>query len=470
MSIRFCTLLTLFSIIGFFGCKKSFNQTDSVIKTDEYDRAIIGVGSSYNATEVDAREINQDMQKRRALGWRALEEAIRPVSIKNSQQKIPNWQTWYSATEYGRILKKALERLTPEELAARAPLSEALIIEVMEEMGDERNVLDQNALAKRIRAINNAPEGAAGGHFEAVRGFTIFSPEMVIHFLKNYHHLERCNAFYVSENFPAEYVAPNPDNFAPCLDEEFPENAVMVKTVWESSDFPSYKSDLKTLKNTFKSGQWPESGSVDPSTLSDQDIYSIVDPNGRRHYLNAIHVSTKEVREWVWASFWWSEDPDQDFGMDRPNSVSAHYPGFANYKMCVATDFYEGDSDVGSGLPMGLAKVLEFTATGMKNASGLQRGLTKADRQRDLTWCANPYLEGNFPLTNCIGCHQAAPLRMETPMVGKVRNNFPADFPMAYSREFGNATLEVLFQLDSSFNGLSPKSEPVPESPPATAP
>jgi hypothetical protein len=89
--------------------------------------------------------------------------------------------------------------------------------------------------------------------------------------------------------------------------------------------------------------------------------------------LMMMHVTTKEIPDWVWATYWWHDLPsDGQFGADRPAAVEGQW---RNYLMDVA---YSADTPV------------EYD--GKPNA------------------VFNPYLE-NFPngiASNCMACHQQA--------------------------------------------------------------
>ncbi len=88
--------------------------------------------------------------------------------------------------------------------------------------------------------------------------------------------------------------------------------------------------------------------------------------------LVCMHLTTKEIDDWVWCTFWWHDLPNQGpFAADRPDVVTGVW---RNYRMDVSFD-----SDV----------PLEFD--GSPNA------------------CMNPWLEARFDLgmsSNCMTCHR----------------------------------------------------------------
>jgi hypothetical protein len=95
----------------------------------------------------------------------------------------------------------------------------------------------------------------------------------------------------------------------------------------------------------------------------------------------AAHVATREIPDWVWATFWWHDEPARGRdGVDRLASV----PGvFRNYRMAVV---YHGDTP------------------------------RESDGGPHIAF--NPYLEAAFsdgPRSNCIACHQRAVMGSDGP-------------------------------------------------------
>src|SRR4030095_14742171 len=57
--------------------------------------------------------------------------------------------------------------------------------------------------------------------------------------------------------------------------------------------------------------------------------------NGTSFRLSGLHIITKELRHWVWITLFWSDEPDSDFGADRPDFIRDLGGPWAHYKMCV---------------------------------------------------------------------------------------------------------------------------------------
>ncbi|MBL9013616.1 MAG: PPC domain-containing protein [Myxococcales bacterium] len=229
-----------------------------------------------------------------------------------------------------------------------------------------------------------------------------------------------------------------------CLDGEMPRDAVLVKADWRrqlgSETIPIFDTSANRMKSRFASAsEWVSDGVAGPP--SDQIYTAIIASSGARFRLPALHIMSKELDHWLWITLWWSASPNTDFGADRPASLAGPWK---NYKMCVATDYLEGDPDPRGGQPGTLGDSLAAVSGGAGTP----------------TWCSNPYLElgpGNAQ-TNCIGCHQhggtdTSPETILTmPHRGstRVRNNFFTDYLWAV-RGGGGDDLSATVQAEVDF-------------------
>ena len=244
-----------------------------------------------------------------------------------------------------------------------------------------------------------------------------------------------------------EYLAQ--DVAAPtCLDGEMPRDAVLVKADWRrklaGELLPYYDTTAARMSERFAlKADWATGdGSANPDPLA---IYTMTLPNGSEFRMPALHIMTKELDHWLWITLWWSNNPDSDFGADRPASVTALPGPWKNYKMCVATAYLEGDADPRGAQAGSLGDALAAVHGGAGTPS----------------WCSNPYLElgeGNAA-TNCIGCHQhggtdltpesilaTQPHRGST----RVRNNFFTDYLWAIKGGQGE-DLSALVQAEVDY-------------------
>ena len=95
--------------------------------------------------------------------------------------------------------------------------------------------------------------------------------------------------------------------------------------------------------------------------------------------LVSANLASKEIDDWVWATFWWHDRPDEGaFAADRPAALQG---AWRNYLMQVAFD-----------------STIPAAADGGPHA------------------CFDPWLEGRFPdgghgagaVSNCMTCHRRA--------------------------------------------------------------
>ncbi len=240
----------------------------------------------------------------------------------------------------------------------------------------------------------------------------------------------------LSASVQVDYASPN-SPWAGCLEGPFPASSVVVKTSWHRAQLermlPVYDTSpgaLDTiLANNATDGWGVPSKELDPGP---SDIYTMEVANGQRYRLAGLHIMTKELDHWQWITLWWSDDPDADFGQDRPAEITALPGPWRNYKMCAVTMFDERDPDPSGGFA-DTAPDLAAALTAVHGGVGSP------------SWCSNPYLEegAHNMATNCIGCHQhgGTALTAETiigtpdlyPAQGRhqQRNNFPDDYSWA---------------------------------------
>jgi hypothetical protein len=207
---------------------------------------------------------------------------------------------------------------------------------------------------------------------------------------------------------------------------EFPNRAIALKTVWwivkrqgmtvmpiwdaglnpplpGGNDFPTWKRCVAVDPNrpTIPAGETKTSSCNQASpaaltvvplasfyhfSLTAEDISALRDLNvfipnlddttaaGDFLALIALHYTTKEVRDWVWATFWWHDKPsDGTFAANRPSEVKGVW---RNYLM--------------------------DTSYSMDTPAATDGGPHAA---------FNPWLEARFrngPMSNCMTCHRRA--------------------------------------------------------------
>jgi hypothetical protein len=259
-----------------------------------------------------------------------------------------------------------------------------------------------------------------------------YSPGLVGHLFTRWADVDACQARPV----PAADVPRDSAGYVSCFGEEAPPDAAVVKaSFWRADDgatLPVHATDPRTL-TARRTGELDQGGwgrGAREATPGPSEIYTVRMSDGGTFRMPALHVVTKELRDWVWITLWWSDRPDEDFGADRPEAIRRLGGPWSHYKMSVVTSFDEGDPDPRGGVEGALGDALLAVHEG----AGAP------------TWSSNPYLErgARNAQTNCIGCHQHAGVRGITservladpvafPASGRsrVRRNFPADYLFA---------------------------------------
>jgi hypothetical protein len=446
------------------GCGASSDDATNDEDVRSVERAIIGRPKNYvpdRTMDTRLAELNRSQKARREVAWKSIAKVLREVNLADpdvkvgrSRGKLPAFRTWYQKDDIERMFSKAYEDHGKEGRVKRTPLTTAEIDAVAEWNANDRGSWTEEAYFERIKSLeqNKAAVQGLGGNARVS-----YSPGAVKHMMKNYAMLAKCARGEIPDD-PAKDLFPT-KNFSTCLDAEFPKDAAVIKAAWLRADFgitvpvrPTTPEALKErLAGTKDDGGWGKA--VTEASPDENSIYTVKMSDGTTFRLPALHLVTKELREWLWITIWWAPDPDTDFGADRPDEIKRLPGPWKNYKMAVSTAFLENDPDPTGGYPTGpgsLGDALAATYQGVGKAS----------------WVSNQYIErgAKNAQTNCIGCHQHAgtQLRSETvladpakfPEAGrtKVRGNFPGDYMFAVSAppdSLGQAFDSILGHYDS---------------------
>lgn len=379
--------------------------------------------------------------------------------------EIPRWSSWYGVEDINSAFKEAYALLSEDDKRDRRRLTDAEIGEaflVNNSAVDRSSRWPLRRYTQAVGKLFDCPferlEGeddeeyetrcaqsrqsqfsggaAAGGGIARM----VYSPAMVLHMMRNYPELLACRDQKATDTWCAEEESCEdpPENFSTCFSEEFPADAgnpwaeldpaevgpiaglpdagstVLVKATWSRVGFdfelPAYDTSGEAMSDLLREGSlaaWDADGdrsypaSSGETYPNSDEIYTITTRNGAKYRLTGLHLMTKELRHWLWVSLWWSDEPDTDFGADRPESFGSLAPAWSNYKMCAVVDYLEADNEAGqrfSDLPS-LQAAIDATNPAVGAPS----------------WCSNPYIEngpGNAR-TNCIGCHQHAGSRFD---------------------------------------------------------
>ncbi len=465
---------TLVLISAAQACRQRFPHFSKERATPEERRAI-GAGIPYVPAEAtDKMDLAQNMQLRREKAWEVFRELTREVSIgrnpeiqgfdPNSTGSLPLWQTWYTGEEMPIMFRSVYAKLSSEQRKDRRPICPEVLDTLFENHAKAAvKGFTPEELEQRLSQVKSLQEvrGISG------RGITMFSPALLRHYFENYAYVLKCEA--ERANLLPETIL-SPANHTPCFASEFPSGldfpyplppadyshcknsketrpdvnhgaAVTIKTSWRKADtgvIGKFDTSDKGLTKHLTEGAWKPDQEIPSQSLTPNKIFTIkLLASAKSYNLESIHIVSKETRDWLWITFWWSPDPNTDFGEDRPASFTG--TPWANYKMCVVADFLEGDLDPGA----------HYKDTHPSLASALSVSQQWAS---PYTQCSNPFIEqgqGNVE-TNCIGCHQHAgsnanpeeiylddPKNPRTPASrlkyphhsrSQARQNFPADY------------------------------------------
>jgi hypothetical protein len=407
------------------------------------DRKILGVPEPYPADPaLRARqpELDASQRLRRETAWNELAKVLQPIALADpslAAQTVPRFQTWYAKDDYVRMWKQLYKDLGKDGRRARQPLDPAAIDAIFPWNAHAVDSLSTWPADRYGQYVKNlADSGAFTGEGAGHR--VSYSPGVMTHLFSNYGKILDCLPKLAS--LPADAPPVSDDNFTACYASEFPIDAVVVKAQWVRAEFgaqvPVYDTSADGLTKKIgagTNGDWgPGDAQADPGP---DRIHTVKLANGNVFRLVGMHVMVKELRKWLWMTLWWSNDPDNDFGADRPASIAGVW---RNYKMCVATASDEQDADPQGGFGDSAPSLGAALAAVNSGAGGP-------------SWCSNPYVEkgaGNGT-TNCIGCHQhggtslkpeqilADPIAFPATGREEVRANFPSDYLFAFDRSDG---------------------------------
>lgn len=453
-------------------------QDTSEPSSSAFGRKVLGPGVGYHAIAADAAMLSSSLTARRDHAWQVFRETVQPVPIELAAHRpgpapsqvvaIPKWQTWYDLDEISAIFGLLYGCLSPEDRARlkRDPGQ----VSIEDDMADRAIAAhvnrrlpaswDDRRFLERLDALEDE-RAVAGLSGVAVRGITLYSPAAVRHIIKNAGHIMGCR------------------EGGDCLGEEFPVDATIIKATFseQRSGTTAFATDPASAAAIYApergdlKGSWIGEGLSLPVFRATPDeargqIYSVEYFNGSAvsngyYHLTGLHIVTKEIADWIWATFWWSNEPDTDFGQDRPAYVQSELaPEWSKYKMCVATDFAEKDRQL-MDYVRGVAATYPGPHTSLYAATKEFMLRSGAASGNATTWCSNPYIEhmAGGAGGNCIGCHQFAGTDA-IPERGDVRARMlgrsPADFVTSFRgslRSLSKSMTSVAFDVDLRARG-----------------
>lgn len=376
---------------------------------------------------------SNDLPAQRAHAWRLWAALNSPSHSAAYGQRLPVWQTWYSSTNvYSGIVRgtqsrsfaccdlrlPAQNRIEHEKVDRDEPAVTMAFVKfnrpaaqfIVENGYDKQSTLqklnaqyDAQKAPVTVRQINPFPRRAV-----AIK---------VTFWLIKAHGITPVPYWDPAYPDPAKGQTPNHLTWRNCVavdaDARLPEG----RKVWVNCNGTLQQVPVVHLSR-FYTYRLTDAGDVAQTALfakhlsmhTDQEHVvtgSFTPQPGDYLALTAMHVTTKEIPDWTFQTFWWTPFPHAaPFGNDRPAIV--HAP-FDNYDMCNA---YSVETPV--------------TANGGPHI------------------CFNPYLEADLGPTkpyvmdgvtmrpdpmagtrsNCMACHSRAafPAKMDPPYVARTSN------------------------------------------------
>jgi hypothetical protein len=380
------------------GCKPEPLET-SIVESDAVGRRVLPLPDPYTpqwiGPEVD-ESLQGSIEATRQLGWKIFAEVMEPVSFvtRTSEDRmlrgqVPRFLTWFTAEDAQRWFRFALQQNPLSLIEAGEAFSEVQIHEADLFLARELDTMPE-PLRNRLKAWFDQHPDPTLQDWAGIGGTSriYYSPDMMHAALRNYTELGEC---FEGLKRPSAHK-----ESTPCSKTEWPRSAAIVKAAWwnGSSPLKTFPTDPASLQKLMQSSDssWSQLAQVQPmpETMFSANVGS------EKLFLPGLHIMTKDQKDWVWITAWWSSDPTSDFGADRPDFIKDLGPLFSHYKICAVTRFQDDatDWDTLSQKYPDLAAALQAAQSGNPGAS----------------WCSNPYLEHGIhnQRTNCIGCHQFA--------------------------------------------------------------
>jgi len=297
------------------------------------------------STAVNNLETNKDIINH---GWGIWQALTKTTDQTNNGQPLRRFETWY----------------TPDDII------EAYKMREKKSATELKHIKRTRGNMKRFNQLHGANTTTKNPEDGSVVGFVKYDPSAAKHIYEN-------NLFYESTLeglLKKDQIVNIPD---------FPDSGVTLKPVFAPLDsinpktglyiIPVWPGDEGNPNRPFDSGDWNNYVSVtlDGKTNAAEHIYSIDEfihfkldstqatvtggKAGDIAILQAMHVTTREIKRWTWQTFWWSEyhntpqSPSSKTIADlRPtNELDAsanHYAMAIAYNMVQPAQPYNGGS------------------------------------------------------------------------------------------------------------------------------
>ncbi|HYX32813.1 MAG TPA: hypothetical protein VE954_06840 [Oligoflexus sp.] len=449
-------LFGLLAVITLNACHPKPLPT-SIVESDALGRRVLPLTQPYYPQwegEAVSPSLQGSMETTRQLAWRVFAEVVTPVSFVTRtnddrilQAAVPRFLTWFTIEDAQRWFRYALQQSPTDQVVQGGSLTAAQVDAADLFLTHELDTMPE-PLRNRLRLwFDEHPEPTLE-EWSGIGGTSrvYYSPDLMHAVLQNYAELGGC---FQGLQRPAAFGT-DPT----CLRTEWPRASAIVKAAWwnSQSQFKSFPTDAATLQQLMKN---PESSWMQIAQNQDtpKTILS-VRVGEQQLVLPGLHIMTKDQKDWLWITAWWSADPDSDFGADRPEFVRNISPLLGHYKICAVTRFQDDAEDWDALAQKYPDLVAAFRAAQSGNPGS--------------SWCSNPYVEMGVSnqRTNCIGCHQFAGTdarqdailhdAVQFPQYGtrQQRSNFITDY--VWSAALGGQSLHQLIHRNLTWRKTLP--------------
>ncbi|MCK4125583.1 hypothetical protein HFK83_24870 [Ralstonia pseudosolanacearum] len=296
---------------------------------------------------------NQDLRRQRLHVWNVFAGLTEPTP----DGKFARWETWYSEDEAFQV-GPAPQSLGPHRVQRRFKVP------------------------RQFTTGSGATPQAAGS---GLLSFVLFNYETYKHIRDSGLYRRATVDGFAKTGLPDRHF-PNNRTIP-----EFPTNSMSLKVIWwpvahdKITAMPIWDGDPTPNVDTGKPFQvWPRVVAIAPSGIPEPDATANVNLFGKPHpgshlvplsafhsvrldadlvqslnndpqlaplgnqvmgrqfqvgdyvVLAGMHMTTKEIKDWVWATFWWHDKPNEGpFSADRPTSLVAPW---SNYLMSASYD------------------------------------------------------------------------------------------------------------------------------------
>lgn len=389
----------------------------------------VPISDNPNRPKFSAAQITNSMRARREQAWAFVQQAWTPVTVGGSS-RIPAWMTWYEEQDVADLFRELLNGQTAGRSATAARVDAVLRAHPLKDL---QSSLTSARLGKVLRQFTFPGMPSLGPNRKPATGVIYYNTAYVRHLLLNSEKIARCDlSAFPSLSFPGTSIlgsastrsigSDNPlsaltidpeNQWALCMDQEMPSDAIMLKVNWtpvikydasangyvDQHDIDTTARMASTL-SSLPAGRWIEIP-WDENSRANGGIkaagFRVTDEKGNEWELRGMHIASKNLRTWMWTTLF-EAGGKWNWGADKPAALAQDWSPLANYGMCTVSDFKENDPAPWSAYA-GQSAELQSLADAMKAVGEVMQGAQ---------WCSNPYIETNMAFGNCVGCHQGS--------------------------------------------------------------